>query len=270
MTRRGLFFGFGTVATAVAASAAIGSVGFWGAVAHAAPQPVVHRDFVVVIDPGHGGTNDGCHAHADDALEKDVTLAISRDLADTLRELMPHAEVVLTRESDATMTLAERVRFANSIGGDLFLSIHANASPNGDQTGFETFILDAKASSLEAARVAARENDEGFAEPQPRNDVSAMVRELAMRAHHDRAARFAAAIQKQQADRFPERLDRGVRQAPFDVLMGVRMPAALTEVGFLDHADEGAMLCDPVRRAEIVDGLAEAVVEYYSQVERRS
>ncbi len=268
MTRRGLLLGIGTLATAVAASATLGT-------AHAAPQPVVHRDFVIVLDPGHGGTNEGCHGHAATdahapALEKDVTLEIAKDLAGTLRELMPHAEVVLTRESDATMTLAERVRFANAVGGDLFLSIHANASPGGDQTGFETFILDAEASSLEAARVAARENDEGFGEPTPRDDVSAMVRELAMRAHHDRAARFASAIQQKQAERFPQRLDRGVRQAPFDVLMGVRMPAVLTEVGFLDHPQEGAMLRDQAQRAAIVDGLAEAVVEYYSRVERRS
>lgn len=264
MTRRGMLLGLGSLASVAAALTLGGAPN----TARAAPQPVVHRDFVVVIDPGHGGTNQGCHAHGDAALEKDVTLDVSMQLAARLRELMPHAEVVLTRESDATMTLGERVKFANDVGGDLFLSIHANASPESNQTGFESFILDVKASSMEAARVAARENDEGFREPAPRDDVASMVRELSMRAHHDRAARFAAAIQKHQAERFPERPDRGVRQAPFDVLMGVRMPAVLTEIGFLDHFDEGAMLRDEQHRERIVDGLAEAVVEYYGQVER--
>jgi N-acetylmuramoyl-L-alanine amidase len=237
--------------------------------AQAAPQPLIHRDFVVVIDPGHGGTNDGCLSHDGSTLEKQLTLRLAHDLEEQLQGLMPHAEVLLTHEADVTMTLADRVAFANAAGADLFLSIHANASPARDQTGHETYLLDLDASSLEAARTAQRENDEGFVRPEGANEVDVMLRQLTMTSNRAKAARFAHLLQDEYQERFPDRHDRGVRQAPFDVLMGVRMPAVLTEVGFLDHPEEGAMLLSPASQAELVDGMAEAVLGYYRSVERR-
>lgn len=239
------------------------------ATAQAAPQPILHQEFVIVIDPGHGGTNDGCQTHDGDLFEKELTLELAHQLEERLHVLMPHAEVVLTRETDVTMTLADRVAFANSAGADLFLSIHANASPTRSQTGFETYVLDLHASNLEAARTAQRENDDGFAEPQPTNEVDSMLRQLTMTANRTKAARFAKKIQHEYGRRFPDRLDRGVRQAPFDVLMGARMPAVLTEVGFLDHAEEGELIASPGGQARLVDGIAEAVLGYYRDVERR-
>ena len=258
-TRRGLLLGTGTAIAATFASR----------ITHAAPQPVVHRPFVLVIDPGHGGSNHGCHSRDRQVTEKELTLVLARRLAARMGELLPHAEVVLTREDDSTMALAERVALANAVGANLFLSIHTNASVSREQHGFETFVLDVNASNLEAARTAQRENDEGFAAPERRDDVQVMLRELGIRANHGRAVRFADAIQRRQAHRFPHRLDRGVRQAPFDVLMGARMPAVLTELAFLDHAEEGMMLRHPDLQGAMCDGLAEAVVEYYREVERK-
>lgn len=234
--------------------------------AKAGPQPVVEESFVVALDAGHGGDNEGCVAWDHEAHEKDVTLALALELRAALRRRLPHAQVVLTREDDASLALAQRVAKANESKADLFLSLHANASPRRDQTGFETYILDARASTLEAARTARRENDEGLSEPTASGsmpEVAAMLRQLEMTAQRATAARFAMEIQREQAQRFPERLDRGVKQAPFDVLMGARMPAVLFEAGFLDHPQEGALLRDPKRRAEIVDGLVDAIVEQY-------
>jgi N-acetylmuramoyl-L-alanine amidase len=232
----------------------------------AGPHPIVERSFIVVLDAGHGGDNDGCRAPGGIAVEKAITLALAVELRRELRKRMPQATVILTREADQALTLSERVVHANEEGADLFLSLHANASPANNQWGFETYVLDASSSTLDAARTARRENDDGLLEPTSRErrpEIATMVRQLEMAAHRTAAARFARSIQLEQAQRFPDRPDRGVKQAPFDVLMGVRMPAVLFEAGFLDHPSEAALLLDPDGRKRIVDGLVDAVVEHY-------
>lgn len=239
----------------------------------AAPKPVIEQRFRLVIDPGHGGENLGCRAYQGGLHEKQVTLVLAQSLAGRVVELMPHAEVLLTREHDETLHLSQRTAFANACQADLLLSLHCNASPNADQTGFETFLLDVDASSSDAALTAQRENDEGFARPRSAeadDDVTIMLRELGISEDRKRAGYFAQAIQREQAKRFPTRFDRGVRQARFDVLMGARMPAVLHEVGFLDHADDSKLLLDANGRDQIVDVLAEATLRYYNEVVRRA
>lgn len=244
------------------ADAATGAVG---------PRPVVERSFVIVLDPGHGGSNRGCVGFDGHAREKEVTLALALQLQRTLGDRMPEAQIVLTREADRTLTLAERVAMANAREADLFISLHANASESRAQHGYETYILDARASTLEAARTARRENDALLAEPVPTEgqpEVATMLRQLALTADRAAAARLAHGIQREQSERFPERVDRGVKQAPFDVLMGARMPAILFEAGFLDHPTEGPLLLDPTARARMADGLVEAIIEHYRSVGR--
>jgi N-acetylmuramoyl-L-alanine amidase len=227
----------------------------------AGPMPVVERPFVVALDPGHGGSNSGCAAFDGTAREKDVTLAMAQELQAALVRRLPHATVVLTRSGDETVALRERVERANAAGADLLISLHANASSREPQTGFETYILDARLAERDAARTA-RAGEAPGGDP-ARAHAAAMLRELALLGHRSRAAGFARRVQQEQAERFPERLDRGVKQGTFDVLLGARMPAVLFEAGFLDHPDEGARLLDAGSRSLVVDGLAEAVVEYY-------
>ena len=259
----------GTVGLALAMLAATAPSTATGEERALGPRPQVEQPFVVVLDPGHGGSNDGCRGFDGEVHEKDVTLAMAGQLAAELRARLPHVQIHLTRDDDRTMTLAERVAVANAAGADLFVSLHANASPDATQSGFETYVLDAHASSLEAARTALRENDSGLTKPaQPREqgiaaDAARMVRQLQLTANRTRAAAFAHEIQRAQAERFPQRSDRGVKQAPFDVLMGARMPAVLFEAGFLDHGDEGHVLTDPAMRGEVVAGLADAIVVHY-------
>jgi N-acetylmuramoyl-L-alanine amidase len=238
----------------------------------AAPKPVVEQGFRLVIDPGHGGENQGCRAHSGGHFEKSLTLLMAQDLAGRVMELLPHAEVLLTREVDETLHLSQRVAFANDCGADLFLSLHCNASPNGDQTGFETFLLDVEASSKDAALTAQRENagGGGTSGGAGGDEVAVMLRELGMTNNRKHAARYAQAIQREQARRFPGRMDRGVRQAAFDVLMGARMPAVLHEVGFLDHPEESQLLLDGSGRGEIIEGLAQATLRYFNEVVRRA
>lgn len=227
----------------------------------AGPVPVVERSFVIAIDPGHGGENGGCVAYDGAIREKDVTLAMAHELQAALARRLPHATVVLTRSGDETVTLADRVARANAAGADLLLSLHANASGGGPQTGFETYVLELGLGRREAARTARAD---AHGEP-ARAQALAMVRELALSTHRLRAAAFALRVQQEQAERFPERLDRGVKQAGFDVLMGATMPAVLFEAGFLDHPEEGRRLLDAGQRALMVDGLTEAVIDYYRE-----
>jgi N-acetylmuramoyl-L-alanine amidase len=263
MQRRDFLLGFSAIAA--------GSALLRPTRAFAAPKPVIEQRFRLVIDPGHGGENLGCRAYQGDLHEKQLTLVLAQSLAGRVVELMPHAEVLLTRERDETLHLSQRTAFANACQADLFLSLHCNASPNADQTGFETFLLDVEASSTDAALTAQRENDEGFSRPRSAadDDVSIMLRELGMTEHRKRAGYFARAIQTEQARRFPDRFDRGIRQARFDVLMGARMPAVLHEVGFLDHAHESELLLDEQGREAIIEALAQATLSYFNDVVRR-
>lgn len=237
----------------------------------AAGRPVTEREFCLVLDPGHGGENEGCMAHDGHVHEKVVTLALAEQLSTRVVALMPTAKVLLTRDTDETLHLSSRVAFANACNADLLISLHCNASVERNQTGFETYLLDLDASSRDAALTAQRENDEGFGRPVGADDeVDMMLRELDMTRARRNAAWLADAIQREQAKRFPGRSDRGVLQAPFDVLMGARMPAVLHEVGFLDHPQEGPLLRSAAGQSLIVEGLAQAVLGYFNEVVRRA
>lgn len=251
-SRRGILSGLATAAISAPA---------W-----AGPRPVVRQDFVLCVDPGHGGDNDGAHSADGSVLEKDVTLQMALALQAAVLDKLPHVQVVLTRDGDRSCTLADRVALANAAGADAFISLHTNASESKAQHGFETYVLDARASSLEAARTARRENDEGLAEPSTSREgaeVATMLRQLEMAQQRLAAGRFAKSIQARQSALFPDRVDRGVRQAPFDVLMGARMPAVLFESGFLDHDAEGALITSTSGVERIVGGIADAVVDFY-------
>jgi N-acetylmuramoyl-L-alanine amidase len=264
-------FGSGLISGAMAAILAGVLAAASPTAAPVGPRPVLEHAYTIVLDAGHGGTNSGCANGRGDVHEKDVSLALVREVRAILEERLPHAKVVLTRDDDRTLALADRVALANEDGADVFVSIHANASPRHDQSGFETYVLDAKASSLDAAITARRENAgegtapvAGGATPQ----AQAMVEQLRAAAHRNAAVALAAAIQQGQAERFPGRANRGVRQASFDVLLGVHMPAVLFEAGFLDHDADHRVLVDGPQRHEIAVGVAEALIEQYRRAQR--
>ncbi|MBX7082461.1 MAG: N-acetylmuramoyl-L-alanine amidase [Nannocystaceae bacterium] len=235
------------------------------------PRPLLEQPYTVVLDAGHGGSNSGCANAHGDVHEKDVTLALAIEVREILRERLPHAEIVLTRDDDRTLALADRVTRANEGGADVFVSLHANASPRHDQSGFETYVLDAQASSVDAALTARRENGSPGSAPGSGGAVpqaQSMVEQLRASAHRNAALALAGAIQREQATRFPGRSDRGVRQAAFDVLLGIKMPAVLFEAAFLDHGRDAAVLLDAEQRRSIAAGVAEALIEHYRRSQR--
>lgn len=211
---------------------------------------------VVVLDPGHGGTNRGAYGPTVHRFEKTLTLDLARRVRRYLAQWRPDLRVALTRERDVYMTLSQRVRKANGLRAALFVSIHFNASKPRSLKGFQTFILSREASELEAGRLALRARQGGKA-----GVVGAILSDLRQSAAHGESARLARRVQQQLERVRGKELDRGVSQAPFDVLLGLRMPGVLAEVGFIDHPTESRELV----QIAVLEGLAAALAAAISE-----
>ena len=222
----------------------------------------------IVIDPGHGGDDAGARG-ASGHSEKDLVLDISRRLKRRLEAR--GLKVVLTRTGDRFLDLAARPALANAAHADLFLSIHANAAASSRVVGVETFFLSLDASDEASRRLAERENRSG-SQSAERGGVDPLERLLhdlkqneTLR-ESDVLARYAEA---ELADLGPNP-SRGVKQAPFAVLMGTRMPSVLVEVGFISNPAEARSLARPQRREAIAGALARAVLAYGARFDSRS
>jgi N-acetylmuramoyl-L-alanine amidase len=217
---------------------------------------------VVAIDAGHGGEDHGAEA-ASGLLEKSLVLELARGLAARLRR--DGLRVVLTREDDRFVPLETRTHLANDARADLFLSIHANAAPEPGVRGTETYFLSLDASDESARRVAARENQafpEAGSRGGPAGDpLLALLGDLISTEHLAESQEFARLAQRELASLAPAR-SRGVKQAPFVVLMAVQMPASLVEVGFLTNSEDARQLAQPKTREALVAALARAVREF--------
>ncbi len=242
------------------------------------PAGVLAAPRVVVLDPGHGGTNLGARGQTVDVYEKKLALAYANLTATYLRRMMPSVKVVLTRTRDRYLTLTQRVRMANAAKAAVFVSIHLNACETHIQKGFGTFILSRQASDKEAARVAMKENDARKVRTQARKPapggrgptVSSIMSNLRHVGAHTASVRLAASVQKALTRARGKALNRGIRQASFDVLMGLSMPGVLVEVGFIDHRKEGPELNTLKVQKAISLALAQAIVEHLSPPPRRT
>lgn len=216
--------------------------------------------FVVALDAGHGGSNRGAEAAA---TEKQVTLDIVQRAARKLAG-RPRLRVVVCRASDVLVPVRARVRCANEAGADLFVSVHANASPlgprRGTQSGFELYVLPLEAVDQEAAAAAALAADDASAAAAAER-VRAVARESLEAAH-----RLALEL----GDARGRDASRGVKQqgAALDVLTGLSMPGVLVEVGFLDHPVEGPFLASPEGREELATALARALSDLGARAHR--
>ena len=217
----------------------------------------------IVVDPGHGGADFGARG-VGDVLEKELTLAVARRLAAELRaRKLP---VLLTRNSDVFVPLPERTAIANRAHGRLFVSIHANSAPEPEVFGAETYFLSVDASDAEAMRVALTENDvygQAGTASDSRDVVGSILGDLIRTEHLRESSGLAAAIQRGLA-RLPGE-SRGVKQAPFVVLTGVNMPAALVEIGFVTNAAEVKRLGERDTQKALAKAIAAALIEAMGQ-----
>ena len=228
--------------------------------------------FTAVIDPGHGGDMPGAFSPAGDA-EKDLTLELARRLKKRLEAL--GGQAVLTRPGDARVPLANRSAVANAVKADLFISIHLNSMPTEAarrvSSGVETYFLSADASDAGAAAAAARENADRVAgEPtlDPGDPVAAILDDLASADALAGSSRLAYAIHDKLVTALQAE-NRGVKQAPFYVLAGARMPAVLLEVGFISNAAEVARIKTAEHQEKIAAAIAEGVAAWRAGERRR-
>jgi N-acetylmuramoyl-L-alanine amidase len=218
----------------------------------------------IVIDPGHGGTETGAIGPGGVA-EKELTLVLARDLEARLAQRLA-VRVVLTRSDDSKLALDSRTAIANQNKADLFVSLHLNSSLGSGAHGAETYFLSSQPTDTRAESAAASENLGGGAPPaaeptQETQDLQMILWDLAQSHHLAESQRFASLVQA-ELNQALELKDRGVKQAPFRVLMGAAMPAVLVELGFISNPDEEAKLQNPAYRAELVEALVRAIGRY--------
>lgn len=215
----------------------------------------------IVIDPGHGGHDTGTIGPTG-LMEKDLCLDVALRLGKIIQQRLPGAEIIYTRSDDTFIPLEERTNIANQAKADLFISIHANSSHDHAARGVETYYLNLKGSA-EAMEVAARENassDEGV------HDLEDMVKKIAQNEKIDESKEFAEDIQDSLAKRVQKasraEKNRGVRKAPFVVLIGADMPSILTEISFLSNPADEKLLKQPEYRQRVAEGLYQGVADY--------
>jgi N-acetylmuramoyl-L-alanine amidase len=225
----------------------------------------------VVVDPGHGGAQEGAIS-PDGQLEKAVALDVARRLKAALEH--QGVDVLLTREQDVLLALADRVTFANQARPDVFVSLHLNSMPTrrlrAKLEGVQTFFLSASASGEDARRVADRENADssGVGAPQPTDTLAFILADLRRSEAHADSARLAYAIHPRLVAASGGS-DHGVQQAPFFVLTGVDAPAVLVEFGFISHPEESRRLARPEYRDRVAQAIADGVHAFLQQTAAR-
>lgn len=215
----------------------------------------------IVIDAGHGGHDTGTIGPTG-LMEKDLCLDVALRLGKIIQLKLPGADVVYTRPDDTFIPLEERTRIANEAKADLFISIHANSSHDGQARGIETYYLNLKGSA-EAMEVAARENassSDGI------HDLEDIVKRIARTEKIDESKEFAQDVQESLSRNVGKtnRLikNRGVRKAPFVVLIGADMPSILTEISFLSNPSDEQALKKPEQRQRVAEGIYQGVAGY--------
>ncbi len=224
------------------------------------PSPQRSSSFKVVIDPGHGGEDPGAIGPKG-LREKDVVLKIAQILGDKIKKELGW-EVILTREDDRFIPLEERTAIANTKGGDLFLSVHANASKNMRVHGIETYFLNFT-TDKDALRLAARENG---VSPERISDLQLILYDLMLNAKVNESCHLAECVQRSLVGRLKRRYarvkDLGVKQGPFVVLFGAKMPSILIEVSFISNPMEERRLKDERYLNEIATAILNGLKRY--------
>ena len=232
------------------------------------PVPAEHGIRTVVIDPGHGGGLVGAQGPGG-ALEKDVTLAIARKLRAAITNGLG-LQAFLTRDGDQDVSLDDRTAFANNYKADLFVSIHANASRAQGARGSEVYFLSHEASDEESRRLAMAEGGlaaTGALEAGS-SSVALILWDMAQAEHLEESSALATRLHEELAGATNSQA-RGVKQAPFRVLVGAAMPAVLVEVGFISNADEEKLLTSDEYQQKVVAALVRGLSRYQQQREQR-
>lgn len=218
----------------------------------------------IVIDPGHGGRDYGAPGYLKGVHEKHVVLDIAKKLAEKIRKDL-RCEVVMTRSGDHYLTLEERTAIANTENADLFISIHTNSARDRRAYGIETYFLNL-ATDDESIRVAAMEN---ATSTKNISDLQTILNDLMHNAKVNESSRLAAHVQEalysQMKRNYSNIKNKGVKQAPFYVLLGAQMPSILIETSFISNSRECKRLNDPKYQDHLVDGIVKGIRTYIKE-----
>ena len=226
----------------------------------------------IVIDAGHGGKDPGTHGNS--LKEKSLVLKIALKLGSYIEKNMPDVKVIYTRKDDTFIPLDERAEIANTNKADLFISIHANASPSATAYGTETWVMGLNKSEKNI-EVSKRENavillDENYQERyegfDPNSPESHILFELTQSAYQESSLKLASKVEQQFSKRVGRR-SLGVKQGPFWVLWRTTMPSILVEVGFLSNSNEEKFLATEANQELIASGIFRAIRDYKNEVE---
>jgi N-acetylmuramoyl-L-alanine amidase len=215
----------------------------------------------IVIDPGHGGHDTGTIGpHG--LMEKDLCLDVALRLGHEIEEKLPGAEVIYTRKDDTFVPLEERTAIANEAKADLFISVHANSSHDAAARGIETYYLNF-ATSEESMAVAAREN--ALAQSSL-HDLQDIIKKIARNEKVEESKELASDIQDSLTHRLQlvsqDERNRGVKKAPFVVLIGANMPSVLSEISFISNPSDEKLLRKTDQRQRVADGLYRGIASY--------
>jgi N-acetylmuramoyl-L-alanine amidase len=215
----------------------------------------------IVIDPGHGGHDTGTIGpHG--LMEKDLCLDVALRLGHEIEEKLPGAEVIYTRKDDTFIPLEERTAIANEAKADLFISVHANSSRDAAARGIETYYLNF-ATSEESMAVAAREN--ALAQSSL-HDLQDIIKKIARNEKVEESKELASDIQDSLTHRLQlvsqDERNRGVKKAPFVVLIGANMPSVLSEISFISNPSDEKLLRKTDQRQRVADGLYRGIASY--------
>jgi len=208
----------------------------------------------VVLDPGHGGSNEGAVGVAA-VYERFITLHTAFVLQNQLQDRFPDLEVVLTRRRDVDMGLSERTHLANVRGGDVLISLHYNAAVNPEAQGLEVFYL-----ASEEPQPAPIELGSQLQEASGGTTASILA-DMEQSRLHRRSGELAVDLHRHLI-RGTGAVDRGVRQAQFRVLRGAMMPAVVVELGFLTNPEEGMRVLEPEYTDRVVEALMDGLVDF--------
>jgi N-acetylmuramoyl-L-alanine amidase len=218
----------------------------------------------IVIDPGHGGKDYGAPGYLKGVHEKHVVLQIAKQLQQMIKAQL-NCEAILTRSGDKFLSLEERTAIANTKNADLFISIHTNASSDRRAYGIETYILNL-ATDDEAIRVAAMEN---ATSTKNISDLDSILQDLMKNAKVSESTRLASYVQQSMSKNlkttYSNIRNKGIKQAPFYVLLGADMPSILIETSFISNPRECKRLADTNYQKRLCQGIVEGIKRYIKE-----
>lgn len=250
------------------------AIAFCSTVAECVAQKSAQKQFVLVIDAGHGGKDPGAIGRAGNK-EKNINLAVTKAVGNMISKEYPEVKVIYTRSTDVYISLMGRANIANKAKADLFISIHTNAAKSRNARGCETFTL-GSGSSAEAKAAAKYENEvilqeenfeqvyDGF---DPRSSESYIIFEL-LRGHDmEKSVSCAEHIQRRMVSR-TKLINRGVSSAGFLVLHQTAMPSILVELGFISNPTEEKYLVSKNGQNQLAKGIFEGFSNYYEEYKK--